>query len=417
MYMKSTHKVVVCPDSFKGSISSALAGFAVAKGIKASKYFGRYCEGAENGKTDIVCLPVADGGEGTLDALISDNGSDRFVNICVTAPLGNKINAVYGIKETLNINSIAQDLRHGNNKMVCNAKTAVIEMAGAAGLTLLQTADNDMRDPMAATTFGVGEMISDALNRGAKRIMLTVGGSATNDGGCGMAAALGVRFLDMDGNYFVPTGGTLGNISSIDVSGLDMRLSDGKCKIVIACDVTNPLLGKNGATYVYAPQKGADAKMLARLESGMEHYAGIVDRMCGRKISEIHGTGAGGGISVPLLAFCNAEIVSGIDAVLDIIGFDSLLDDCILVVTGEGKTDNQSACGKVISGISQRASKRNIPVCVISGCIGEGAEALYGMGVVKMYSISEGVTVEYSMAHADELIEAKAKEMADEFFA
>lgn len=414
--MKSTHKVIVCPDSFKGSISSALAGLAVAKGIRASKSFGRYCGSAENGKTDIICLPVADGGEGTLDALISDNGGGRFVNVCVTAPLGNKINAVYGIKETLTPDSFADDMRNGS-KNVCHAKTAVIEMAGAAGLTLLQTADNDMRDPTAATTFGVGEMISDALDRGVTRIMLTVGGSATNDGGCGMASAFGIRFKDKNGNAFVPTGGTLGDISSIDTSGLDGRLSDGKCKIVIACDVTNPLLGKNGATYVYAPQKGADAEMLAHLESGMAHYAGIVDRMCGRKISEIPGTGAGGGISVPLLAFCNAEIVSGIDAVLDSVGFDALLDDCILVVTGEGKTDSQSACGKVISGISQRAAKRNIPVCVISGCIDKGAEVLYGMGVIKMYSISEGVTVGYSMAHAAELIEAKAKEMADEFFA
>ncbi len=414
--MNSTHKVVVCPDSFKGSISSVLAGLAVAKGIRASKNFGRYCENAGNGKTDIICLPVADGGEGTLDALISVNGGDGFVSVCVTAPLGNKINADYGIKEALKTDSVAQDMKHGN-KTVCAAKTAVIEMAGAAGLTLLQTADTDMRDPMTATTFGVGEMISDALDRGAERIMLTVGGSATNDGGCGMASALGIRFTDKNGNAFVPTGGTLEDISSIDVSGLDRRLSAGRCKIVIACDVTNPLLGKNGATYVYAPQKGADAQMLARLESGMEHYAAIVDRMCGRKISEIPGTGAGGGISVPLIAFCNAEIVSGIDAVLDIIGFDSLLDDCILVVTGEGKTDGQSACGKVISGISQRPAKRNIPVCVISGCIGEGAEALYEIGVTEMYSISEGVTVEYSMTHADELIEAKAKDMADEFFA
>lgn len=392
-------RVVICPDSFKGSISSADAGRAMARGV--SKIFP---------DAELVCVPIADGGEGTLDAFVP---SENRIELCVRDPIGRKIKAQYGyIVDGIGI------------------RTAVIESARAAGLTLLS--ENE-RDPKLTSTYGVGEMIKDALDRGFERILLTVGGSATNDCGCGMAAALGMTFYRSDGGSFLPVGGNLEDIKEIDASKFDQRLDD--VKIWIACDVENPLTGENGASAVYAPQKGADVAAVAELERGMVHCAEIISKMCGKNISFIPGSGAAGGMGVPLISFFNARIISGIDAVLDAVNFDRMMTGCNAVITGEGRIDAQSLCGKAVSGIAKRAKARGIPTYVICGAVGDGIDPeddlVKNMGINGIYSISDesysrsdsanstnsrnstkNVTIEYSMTHADELIESAAKRLA-----
>ncbi len=352
-------------------------------------------------------MPIADGGEGTLDALVP---TENRIEIYVSDPIGRKIKSEYGY--------IVDEI---------GTRTAVIESARAAGLTLLS--ENE-RDPRLTSTYGVGEMIKDALDRGFERILLTVGGSATNDCGCGMAAALGMKFYRSDGESFLPVGGSLEDIKEIDVSKFDQRLND--VKIHIACDVENPLTGENGAGAVYAPQKGADVAAVAELERGMVHCAEIISKMCGRDVSAIPGAGAAGGMGVPLIAFCGALMISGIDAVLDSVGFDGLMTGCDAVITGEGRIDAQSLCGKAVSGIAKRAKARGIPTYVICGAVGDGIDTeddlVKNMGINGIYSISDEsysrsdssdstnstkrVTLEYSMTHADELIERAAKRLA-----
>lgn len=401
-------RVLICPDSFKGSISSADAGRAMARGI--SQVFP---------DAELVCVSIADGGEGTLDALVP---AENRIEIYVSDPVGKRIKSEYGC--------LVDEI---------GTRTAVIESARAAGLTLLS--ENE-RDPRLTSTYGVGEMIKDALDRGFERILLTVGGSATNDCGCGMAAALGARFYGADGECFVPAGGSLSEIKKIDVSDFDRRLSD--VKIHIACDVKNPLTGKHGSSAVYAPQKGADSSAVAELERGMVHCAAIISKMCGRDVSVIPGAGAAGGIGVPLIAFCGARMISGIDAVLDAVGFDGLMIGCDAVITGEGRIDAQSLCGKAVSGIARRAKARGVPTYVICGSVGDGidpeGDLVKNLGIKGIASISDesysclnstnspnstnstnstnsanstkGVTIEYSMTHAAELIEHTAKRLA-----
>ena len=285
--MKETIKIVIAPDSFKGSISAADAANAIACGLRAGI--------GQNAELELVLLPIADGGEGTLDALVPP--TDRIA-LRVMGTGGSTVTAEYG---------------HIGG-------TAVIEMARAAGLTLVE---EDKRSAMTATTKGVGEMILHALDQGYRDFLLTVGGSGTNDGGCGMISALGVTFYDESGRAFLPTGGTLHRIAKIDTSALDKRLAD--CRFTIATDVKNPLLGAEGATFVYARQKGATEAELAAMESGMAHYASLLEACCGRPVATVPGCGAGGGISAPLLGLLQAELRSGIDAVLDAVAFDSRL--------------------------------------------------------------------------------------------
>lgn len=358
--------ILICPDSFKGSISAPGAAAALARGITAARPHATP-----------IALPVADGGEGTLDALCPP---ERRVKVAVHDSFGRPISAELGLLE---------------------GDTAVIEMAQAAGLTLIAEAE---RDPLRASTAGVGEMITAALDRGCRRLLITVGGSGTNDGGCGMMAALGLRLLDAEGGEVPPSGGALGQIAAIDASGLDPRLA--ACTITVATDVTNPLCGDRGATAVYGPQKGADAAKLAVLEAGMRQFGGLVDAAAGRAVSETPGCGAGGGLPLGLLAFTPARICSGIDAVLDALGFDAKLDDCAFVVTGEGRTDGQSACGKAVAGIARRAQKKGVPVYVLSGSLGcdEAAlDALEAAGVRGVMSILTGpCTLAEAMANANE---------------
>jgi len=340
-------KIVIAPDSFKDSISARDAARAIADGLRS----------VLGDSAELVCLPIADGGEGTLDALTSP---DSRVRVRVSGPLHAPVDACYG--------------KAGD--------TAVIEMASAAGLMLL---DPSQRCAARTTTFGVGELIAHAWHNGFRRILLTVGGSATNDGGCGMLAAMGASFTDRNGCRFVPCGGTLSEIASIDLSGAREILES--THFTIATDVKNPLLGAGGATAVYAPQKGANEHELADMEHGMAHYASLLCAMCGREIASVSGVGAGGGISAPLVAFADAELRSGIETVLAVNRFSDALRDADLVITGEGRLDRQSLWGKAISGIAQKAGARSVPVHCFVGCLGDPREDLLAMGIADIWEV------------------------------
>ena len=372
--MNKNAKILIAPDSFKGSISAADAAAAIARGLERNTQLGT--------DPEVLCIPIADGGEGTLDALVPP--ADRSA-ITVTGTDGRPVEAAYG-----HIGS-----------------TAVIEMARAAGLTLVA---EEERSALTATTLGVGELILDALEQGYRDFLITVGGSGTNDGGCGMLSALGGRFYDAAGNLFVPTGGTLQNIAKIDTVAVDKRLFD--CSFTIATDVKNPLLGPNGATNVYARQKGADDAALAQMECGMAHYAALLREACGKDVASIPGCGAGGGLSAPLLGFLNAEIRSGIDAVLDAVDFEAKLQGAAAVITGEGKIDRQSLFGKAISGVCRAAAKASIPVYAFVGCIGDDKPTLLSMGLADILATCDlAPDAAYSMTHAAELLEQLAAQL------
>lgn len=343
--------ILICPDSFKGSISAPDAARAIADGIAAARP-----------TLTPICLPVADGGEGTLDALCPP---DRCIEVDAHDPLGRPIRAKLG-------------LRQGG--------VAVIEMAQAAGLCLLAP---DERDPRAASTAGVGELITAALDRDCRRLLITVGGSATNDGGAGMLAALGMRFYRASGESVIPTAGELTQISRIDPTTLDARLRD--CAITVATDVANPLCGDHGATAVYGPQKGADETACATLEAGLQHLGALIDAAADRAVSTLPGVGAGGGLPLGLVAFAEAKLCRGIDAVLDALDFDAHLgDDTLAVITGEGRTDGQSAWGKAVAGVALRASARGVPTYILSGALGcdeTDLDALEAAGVRGVMSV------------------------------
>lgn len=368
-------KFVIALDSFKGSISALAACASIENGIQKILPCAK-----------VVQIPIADGGEGTLDALAPKN--QRFeVKVC--DPLFRKTTAQYGAVHD----------------------TAIIEMAYAAGLTLV---DRDKRNAGQTTTFGVGEMILDALSKGFRKIMLTAGGSATNDGGCGMLAALGAVFKDAGGNAFIPTGDRLTEIADIDLTAISSALFD--CEITVATDVKNPLLGEHGATFVYAPQKGLVDGQRELLEAGMTHYARLMEQKTGRSVASIEGAGAGGGIAVPLLALFGADIRSGIDTVLDIVGFDNALDGADAVITGEGKMDVQSLYGKAISGVTKRAAARGIPVYCFVGCLGDNVDALLKMGIKDIYTVaSMASSTEDSMKNAGHYLTLIAEKFAQKY--
>ena len=368
-------KIVVALDSFKGSVSSAQACASIEKGIKKTMP-----------TASVIIKPIADGGEGTLDAIVP---RQNRVAVEVTDPTFNKIIAEYGA-----VND-----------------TAVIEMARAAGLTLVGEAS---RNAGRTTTYGVGEMIAHALENGFRKIMLTAGGSATNDGGCGMLAALGAVFNDAQGNPFIPTGDSLYKIADIDLSGLPESFFE--CEFTIATDVKNRLLGENGATFVYAPQKGLEVGQREKLEAGMENYAAVIEKISRKNVSNVDGAGAGGGIAVPMLAFANAKISSGIDTVLDTVDFDSALNGADAVITGEGRIDVQSLYGKAISGITKRAAQKGVPVYCFVGCIGDDEATLKKMGVKEIYTVaSRASSTEDSMKNADKYLCAMAEEFGKSF--
>ena len=339
-------KCVVVSDSFKGTVSSREI-CAIAQRV-IPRHFPS-CE--------VVCIPVADGGEGTVDCFIQAMGAQR-VEVTVTNALGEKSAAAYA--------------RIG--------ELAIIEMAAAAGLPQVGA----LRCPGAATTYGVGELIAHAVHSGCKRILLGLGGSATNDGGCGCAAALGVGFLDADGQSFVPVGDTLGRIARIDTGKAEALLRG--VELTVMCDVTNPLYGPTGAAYVFAPQKGADAEKVKSLDAGLRHFGDVIRSQLGIDVSRMPGAGAAGGMGAGCVALLGGTIQSGIDAVLDVTGFDRQLEGADLVITGEGRIDSQSAGGKVISGVARRTKAKGIPLIAIAGGIADSANAVYNIGVSAMFS-------------------------------
>ena len=339
-------KCVVVSDSFKGTVSSreicAIAQRVIPRHFPA-------CE--------VVCIPVADGGEGTVDCFIQAMGAQR-VEVTVTNALGEKSAAAYARLDEL----------------------AIIEMAAAAGLPQVGA----RRCPGTATTYGVGELIVHAVGSGCKRILLGLGGSATNDGGCGCAAALGVGFLDADGQSFIPVGDTLGRIGRIDTAKAEELLHG--VELTIMCDVTNPLYGPTGAAYVFAPQKGADAEKVKRLDAGLRHFGDVIRSQLGIDVSAMPGAGAAGGMGAGCAALLGGTIQSGIDAVLAVTGFDRQLEGADLVITGEGRIDSQRADGKVISGVARRTRAKGVPLIAIAGGIADSAGAVYDIGVSAMFS-------------------------------
>lgn len=343
-------KILLVPDSFKGTLSSRQVCQVMAGQLR--RFFPQ---------AQVKSIPVADGGEGSVEAFLAAAGGERRTRT-VTGPFGEPVEAFYGV--------------------LGDGRTAVIEMAACAGLPLAEGRLN----PERATTYGVGELLLAAKEAGCTKAILGLGGSCTNDGGAGAAAALGAKFTRADGTAFVPTGGTLGEIAALDVSPVAQALQG--MELTAMCDIDNPLYGEAGAAAVFAPQKGADAAMVARLDAGLRHLGQVSARCLGRDFSHLPGAGAAGGLGFGMAAFCGAQLRMGIDAVLDAVGFDSLLPGTDVVFTGEGKIDSQSARGKVVSGVAVRCRKAGVPVVAVVGQIGQGFEEMYQQGLTAVFSIN-----------------------------
>ena len=366
-------KLLFAPDSFKGSLT------AIQITDILEKVAVRHFPGAE-----MVSIPVADGGEGTTDALLRADFGQKF-RIPVTGPLFEKEDASWG--------------------MLGDGETAVMEMAQASGLPYVAEAH---RDPRRTTSLGTGEMIRNAIQMGATKILIGIGGSATNDGGMGMLAALGAKFTDEAGQEVSPVGGSLIKVAHADFSGLMPELKD--VDITVICDVTNPLLGESGATWIYGPQKGATPDIRDELEEGMTNYAKVVSAAVGRDIANFPGAGAAGGLGAALGGVLQAQLKSGIDAVLEAVRFDQKLQGVDLVVTGEGRIDGQSVrFGKVPVGVAKRCAAHNIPVCAIVGGIGDGAEGLYDVCESTIQTTVSGpMLLQDAMTNAAALYESAA---------
>ena len=343
-------KILLVPDSFKGTLSSRQVCQVMAGQLR--RFFPQ---------AQVKSIPVADGGEGSVEAFLAAAGGERRTRT-VTGPFGEPVEAFYGI--------------------LGDGRTAVIEMAACAGLPLAEGRLN----PERATTYGVGELLLAAKEAGCTKAILGLGGSCTNDGGAGAAAALGAKFTRADGAAFIPTGGTLGEIAALDVSPVAQALQG--MELTAMCDIDNPLYGEAGAAAVFAPQKGADAAMVARLDAGLRHLGQVSARCLGRDFSHLPGAGAAGGLGFGMAAFCGAQLRMGIDAVLDAVGLDSLLPGTDMVFTGEGKIDSQSARGKVVSGVAARCRKAGVPVVAVVGQIGQGFEEMYQQGLTAVFSIN-----------------------------
>ncbi len=342
-------KIVIAIDSFKGSLSSRMSGLAVSDGIK--KVFS---------DAEIVVRPVADGGEGTVDALIEGLGGERQT-VSVTNPVGEKIGAEYGIID--------------NN-------TAVIEMSAAAGITLIS--DNE-KNPMNTTTFGVGEMILDAIKKGCRNFIIGIGGSATNDGGVGMLQALGFEFLNNRGNQI--SFGAKG-LKDLWIINCDRALPELKeCTFNIACDVTNPLCGDNGCSMVYGPQKGADARMIKDMDKWLSDYANMTKTVNKNADKDFPGAGAAGGMGFAFLSYLNGKLKNGIDLILSETKLEEYIKDADIVVTGEGRLDSQTVMGKAPVGVARIAKKYNIPVIAFSGCVTEDAAICNNHGIDAFFPV------------------------------
>ena len=354
------NKIVIAIDSFKGCLTSEEAGIAVMKGIKT---IFSDCE--------ILLFPIADGGEGMLDVLISAT-QGKYRTLPAHGPLMELIQTQYGISG--------------------DGQTALIEMAAISGLPLVP---EEKRNPMLTTTYGTGELILDALEQGCRSFIVGIGGSATNDAGLGMLQALGFRFLDKRGNLLGTGGKIMSQVASIDTSAVHPALKE--TRFTIACDVHNPFCGSDGAAYIFASQKGADARMVKELEAGMQALSQVIRSATGKDISNIPGAGAAGGMGGGFLAFLNAELKPGIRLMLDALDFGKKIKGADLIFTGEGRADRQTAMGKVPSGILEEARKQNIPVIVLAGSI-EDADQMNRAGFQGVFSITPGpVSLENAM--------------------
>ena len=359
-------KLLFASDSFKGSLTSEKTVELLSQA--AREVFGECeCSG----------VPVADGGEGTVEAVIAAEHGE-YINVKVHGPLMEETESFYGTFD-------------GNK--------AVIEMAAASGLPMVP---EELRNPLNTTTFGTGELILDALKRGFRDISIAIGGSATNDGGMGCARALGVKFLDQDGNELEGFGRDLARVAAIDISGLDERVKDSK--ITVMCDVTNPLCGKDGATWTFGKQKGATPEIQEELEKGMCSYRDVIRETFGIDCDGIPGTGAAGGLGAALMVFLGGEMKSGIETVLDLIRFDERLEGVDLVVTGEGRTDWQSCFGKVMQGVGMRAKAKGIPVLGLSGSLGKNAMDICSCGISSlMTTVNAPMPLSEALERAEEL--------------
>src|SRR5258707_4397870 len=337
-------KFVIEPQSLKGSLSAAETGQAIAEGARVV-----YRE------AELCVIPVADGGEGTTQALVDASGG-RLLEHTVTGQKGEPVRAFLGL--------------------MGDGLTAVIEMAASSGLPLVPL---EQRDPRITTTRGVGELMRVALDEGCTRFIIGIGGSATNDGGAGMAQALGAHLVEWQGNELPAGGAALARLARIESSGLDIRLA--ACTFEVACDVTNPLCGPTGASAVYGPQKGATPEMVAELDAALAHYAGIVKRDPGRAVLNIPGAGAAGGLGAGLLAFLNATLRPGAQIVLEAVKLEEHLRDADLVITAEGRLDSQTAYGKSVGAVAALAKKYRLPVLAIAGSLGDDYRAAYQLGI------------------------------------
>ena len=362
-------KIILAPQSYKGSIHAFKAAEAMQRGVLRA-----------NPALETVLVPVADGGDGTLEALVSTTGGQMYKSV-VTGPLGQAVEANWGV------------MGDGN--------TAVIEMALASGLALIP---HNRRDPRRATTRGTGEIIKEALDKGYKNIVVGLGGSATIDAGAGMAAALGVKFLDVHGQILPPGGQSLSSLVSIDMSKAHPGLSGAN--IIGATDVTNTLCGDKGASAVFGPQKGANSSMIRELDEALATFAAVVERDLNKTVIDIPGSGAAGGLGAGLIAFANAELQSGIDMVCDVLEFDQHLVGASLILTGEGRADESTIYDKAPVGVARRASKFGVPTIIMAGSVGEGYQKLYNHGIAGIVCIGDRpMSFERSIERTADLLE------------
>ena len=369
-------KIVIAPDSYKESLSA----LQVAEEIEAG--FREVLPDAEYLK-----LPMADGGEGTVAAMVASTGGS-LLESDVTGPLGEAVKACYGLTG--------------------DGKTAIIEMASASGLALVAA---NLRNPLETTTFGTGELIRAALDAGARHLVIGIGGSATNDGGTGMLQALGVKLLDHDGRQIGFGGGSLAHLDRIDISGMDQRLKE--CTIEAACDVNNPLTGPKGASRIFGPQKGATAEMVAQLDANLSRYAGLINRDLSVQVDSVPGAGAAGGMGAALMAFFGAKLRPGIEIVVETVGLEAIIKDADLVITGEGRIDSQSIHGKTPIGVAAVAKRYGKPVIGIAGSLSYDVDVVHEYGIDAVFSVLSQVgTLEEAFTNAAANLRAASRNIA-----
>jgi glycerate kinase len=373
-------KIIIAPDSFKGSLTAVEAASAINKGI-----INAFAE------AETVQLPIGDGGEGTMETLVAATGGE-IRQVQVTGPLNQPVEAAYGI--------------------LGDGKTCVVEMASASGLHLIPEGGFS---PLKATTYGTGELIRHALDDGFTDFIVGLGGSATNDGGAGMLQALGMKILDAEGDEIGFGGGALADVSRIDTGSLDPRITGST--FIIASDVQNPLIGPDGASHIFGPQKGADPEQVEVLDRNLAHWGDRIEEATGIRLHGLAGAGAAGGIGGAFLAFFPVAMKRGIDVVLDYIHLEQELADADLVITGEGQVDSQTAFGKTPLGVAQRASSQNVPTIILAGSVGEGAGVLHDFGVVSIHSITTGpMSLPEAIERAEELLEASTEQIVRAYF-